>query len=179
MSTKNMKIDYIKYPNAIEYRRNVGLIITNKDGLFFAGKRIDTPEDEEKSWQMPQGGIDNNETEEDACLRELFEETGITDDKVKVIKKMPNLIRYDFLEHTLKANIGTKYEKYRGQEQRWFLLSFLGKDEDINLKPLTSEPPEFSTWKWSSSDFLIQHCIDFKIETYKQVFDWVKEKNKC
>ena len=87
---------------------------------------------------------------------------------------MPESIKYDFPEEVLKKNKTTKWEKYKGQEQFWLAFNFIGTDEDINLHP-TTEPQEFSTWKWEKEDFIMSNIIDFKKNVYKLVFTWLKE----
>ena len=148
--------------NTLPYRPCVGLMLLNADGHIFVGQRIDSPGD---AWQMPQGGIDDGETPQDAALRELSEETGIASSEVELIRASRNWLRYD-----LPANLVSRLwgGRYRGQEQRWFALRFLGDDAGINLQ--TAEP-EFRAWAWSSPDDLLDMVVPFKRDTYKQVFE--------
>src|SRR3954469_16192773 len=99
------------------YRRGVGIVLVNGDGRVFVAERIDTP----GAWQMPQGGIDKGETPREAALRELLEETGTA--KARVIGVPRSWLRYD-----LPADLQSKVwkGKYRGQEQKWFLMRFTG-----------------------------------------------------
>ena len=164
-----------------EYRQNVGIVLI-KNKLIFAGFRIDMPEDCTTGWQIPQGGIDEGEIELQAGYRELYEETGITQDKVRLIKILPQTFKYDFtpeaLEKMKERNKIINYTGpfYRGQEQHFVIFEFLGEDSDVNLKP-TEEPQEFSKFDWKTVDFLVQHVYKMKYEIYKQVFTILKEEN--
>ena len=132
-------------------RLGVGIILLNKDNEVFVGKRKDNPIDK---WQMPQGGIDNNEEPLDAMKRELKEETSIIN--IKILKEINNWLEYELPSHLLgKIWRG----KYRGQTQKWFIVRFIGKDEEINLK---TKKPEFIEWKWISYRLLTDVIVDFK-----------------
>ena len=164
-----------------EYRQNVGIVLI-KNKLIFAGFRIDMPVDCKTGWQIPQGGIDEGEIELQAGYRELYEETGITQDKVRLIKILPQTFKYDFtpeaLEKMKERNKKINYAGpfYKGQEQHFVIFEFLGEDSDVNLKP-TEEPQEFSKFDWKTADFLIENVYKMKYEIYKQVFTILKEEN--
>ena len=158
-----------------QYRQNVGLVIINNN-LIFAGFRIDVPENSKDGWQMPQGGIDENENILTAGYRELLEETGIKKENVKLIAQMPESIKYNFTEEIIKKNKSTKWKNYIGQEQHWLVFNFIGNDTDINLKS-TEEPQEFRKYEWKTSEFLEKNVFKMKQETYKKVFNWLKKEN--
>lgn len=142
------------------YRSAVGIMLLNKDRLVFAGHRIDT---KSEAWQMPQGGIDWGETPEQAAYRELWEETGATKDKVRIIRESEDWFHYelpDYLADTLWRG------RYRGQRQKWFAMEFLGVDSDINIK---TERPEFAEWKWLEPGRLPEVIVPFKKELYEAV----------
>ena len=123
----------------LPYRRNVGVVLVNDRGLVFAGQRIDSEAD---AWQMPQGGIDDGETPGAAALRELEEETGVTPELVRIEDETPGWLRYDLPPDLL----GKVWKgRYRGQEQKWFLMRYLGHDEQIAID---TAHPEFSAWSW-------------------------------
>jgi len=136
-------------------RQGVGIIVLNKKNEVFVGKRKDNPIDK---WQMPQGGIDGNESPFDAMKRELMEETSIT--KIKVLKE----IEY-WLEYELPPNLLGKIwkGKYRGQKQKWFIVKFIGKDSEINLN---TKYQEFIEWKWINYNLLPDVIVDFKKKVY-------------
>lgn len=142
------------------YRSGVGILIMNKEKKIFVGKRIDNHSD---AWQMPQGGIDANENEDDAMLRELREETGILPQYVKIIAKSSEYLYYNLPYKLQKKFWGGKY---LGQRQRWYLLSFVGDDSVININ---SEDPEFSEWKWVSRQEIIGKIVAFKKQLYEDV----------
>ena len=153
----NNKID-------LPLRSGVGIAVLNKDNKIFVAKRIDNPKN---FWQMPQGGVDDGEDYLTAAYRELEEETSIKE--VEVIKELDELITYELP----KKLLGIIWNgKYRGQEQKWFLMRFLGKDSDINIK---TKNPEFCEWKWIEIDNLTDQVVDFKLHVYENVKKNIKE----
>jgi putative (di)nucleoside polyphosphate hydrolase len=145
-------------PSDLPYRPCVGIMLFNRDGKVFVGKRIDQTVE---GWQMPQGGIDKGESPKQAVLRELKEEVGT--DKAEIISEMEDWVTYDLPEHL----IGVAFHgKYRGQKQKWFALRFTGEDRDIDL---TSYEPEFSAFKWVDLKALPGLIVPFKRDTYKVV----------
>lgn len=156
MQTPNLTPDEIK---ALPYRPCVGVMMINAAGRVFAGTRIDTP----GAWQMPQGGIDHGETPVQAALRELTEETGVAPDLVRVEAELPEWLTYDLPPHLMGRVWGGKY---RGQKQRWFLLRFTGRDDQIRIE---TEHPEFSSWDWLAPDDLVARIVPFKRAIYAAV----------
>ena len=139
-------------------RQGVGIIILNKDNKVFVGKRKDNPIDK---WQMPQGGIDANETPFIAMKRELKEETSIT--KIEVLKEIENWLEYELPPNLL----GRVWKgKYRGQKQKWFIVKFMGNDNEINIK---TKHPEFIEWKWIDYNLLTDVIVDFKKDVYQKL----------
>ncbi len=152
-------------PQEIEklpYRQNVGLMVLNEAGDVFVGQRKDN---NVAAWQMPQGGINLCEDARVAALRELEEETGIPAGKVTILAETDGWIPYE-----LPADLIAKLwnGKYRGQEQKWFLMRFLGEDADINID---TEEPEFSAWKWISPSALPHVIVPFKRDVYVAVLN--------
>ena len=145
----------------LEYRKNVGMVLINTTGHIFAGKRIDNNTD---AWQMPQGGIDEGETTEEAAFRELYEETGIHRSKARLIGATSEWLSYDIPVELIPKLWGGQY---RGQKQKWFAFKFLGKDADININ---TQEPEFSEWAWKSKKDLLSSIVPFKVEVYQKVF---------
>ena len=144
--------------NELPLRLGVGIVLLNSKNKVFVGKRIDNPAN---SWQMPQGGVDENENFLQAAKRELEEETSIK--TVEVIKELNEWMTYDLPKDLL----GKLWEgKYRGQKQKWFIMKFLGKNEEINIK---TKQPEFLDWKWIEPLELTKVAVDFKVNVYKKL----------
>ncbi len=139
-------------------RQGVGIIVLNKQNQVFVGKRKDNPVDK---WQMPQGGIDQNETPLNAMKRELAEETSIKN--IKILKEIENLLEYE-LPPNLLGKIWKG--KFRGQKQKWFIVKFLGQDSEVNLN---TKHQEFIEWKWINYNSLPEVIVDFKKEVYKKL----------
>ena len=146
----------------LPYRPCVGVMLVNREGLIFAGQRLDS---DSPAWQMPQGGIDKGEKSRAAALRELWEETGVTEDLVEFVARTEDWVTYDLPPELLGKVWGGKY---RGQKQRWFLFRFLGTDDQIRID---SEHPEFSTWRWIGAAEMLAAIVPFKREVYAQVID--------
>ena len=139
-------------------RIGVGIILLNHESKVFVGKRIDNPKN---FWQMPQGGINQNENFLQAAKRELEEETGIK--SVELVKELNGWLEYDLPENLL----GKVLEgKYRGQKQKWFIMKFVGKDNEINVK---TKNPEFLDWKWIGVSELPSIAVSFKVDLYKKL----------
>tara|TARA_B100001027_G_scaffold215628_1_gene189989 strand:+ start:551 stop:1018 length:468 start_codon:yes stop_codon:yes gene_type:complete len=149
--------------NKLPMRQGVGIIVLNDNNKVFVGRRKDNPVNK---WQMPQGGIDENEKPLNAMKRELAEETSIT--KIKVLKEIDN-----WLEYELPPNLLGKIwkGKYRGQKQKWFIVKFIGKEDEINLK---TKNPEFIEWKWIDYNLLPDVIVSFKKEVYKKLKNEIK-----
>ena len=144
--------------NKLPLRIGVGIILLNDKNNVFVGKRIDNPKN---SWQMPQGGVDENEDFLQAAKRELEEETGVK--SVKLIKELDGWFKYDLPEYLL----GKLWKgKYRGQKQKWFVMKFLGKSSEINVK---TKNPEFFEWKWIELSKLLNIAVHFKVDIYRKI----------
>ena len=152
-----------KYKN-LPLRKGVGIVLVNSENKVFVAKRIDNPKN---FWQMPQGGVDKDEDLLTAAFRELKEETSI--EKVELIKEIDGKTTYELPDNLL----GIIWKgKYRGQEQKWFLMRFKGKDSEINLKTLR---PEFLEWKWVEIDKITNTVVNFKLNVYKNIKEKVKK----
>jgi putative (di)nucleoside polyphosphate hydrolase len=146
----------------LPYRPCVGIMLINAQGLVFAAQRIDSPA---PAWQMPQGGIDEGENPGLAALRELEEEISVTPDLVAPLSETRDWLAYD-----LPAEIVPRIWNgcYKGQKQRWFLMRYLGRDDQINIQ---TAYPEFSEWRWIAADEMLNAIVPFKREIYAQVID--------
>ena len=145
-------------------RIGVGVIVLNNQNKVFVGKRKDNPIDK---WQMPQGGVDKNESFLDAMKRELNEETSITN--IKILKELDEWFEYELP----KKLLGIIWKgKFRGQKQKWFIVKFTGNDSEINLK---TKNQEFIEWKWIKIEDLPKVIVDFKKDVYEKLLIKLKK----
>ncbi len=156
-------------PESLPWRPNVGIMVLNRAGLVWAGRRIAATDTEmagtEMLWQMPQGGIDKDEDPWPAALRELYEETGMR--SVSLIEEAPDWLHYelprDLIGIALKG-------KYRGQKQKWYAVRFEGDDAEIAINPPPDgHAPEFDAWEWKPMQDLPGLIVPFKRKVYEQV----------
>ena len=141
------------------YRRCVGMMIVNNKNEILVGKRLDHPSGH---WQMPQGGIDENENPEKAVWREMLEEIGTNN--ATMIKESNQWINYKIPTETL-ATLPWG-DMYVGQTQKWFAFRFNGNDNEINVG---TDNPEFSEWKWTHHNLLVENIVPFKRNTYEKI----------
>ena len=144
------------------YRRGVGVMLINADGLVWVGRRIDN---RDEAWQMPQGGLDKGEKPWAGARRELEEETGIGPHFVEKLARHPQQLRYD-LPEALASQLWKG--KWKGQVQDWYLARFLGADADVNI---ATEHPEFSHWQWVEPKLLPELIVPFKRDMYRAILD--------
>ena len=145
-------------------RSGVGIVVLNKNNKVFVAKRIDN---QKNFWQMPQGGVDKDEDYLAAAYRELEEETSIKN--VDLVKELDGLISYELP----KSLMGIIWKgKYRGQEQKWFVMKFLGQDSEVNIK---TKNPEFCEWKWIDLENITDLVVDFKLHVYEDIKKKVKK----
>ena len=145
------------------YRKGVGIILLNREKKVFVGKRKDNPE---KHWQMPQGGVDIGENFIDAMKRELLEETSIK--SIEILKEIDGWTQYELPDYLL----GKIWKgKYRGQKQKWFILKFIGDDNEINLQ---TSHPEFIECKWVEPESLPKIIVDFKKNLYENLLKKIR-----
>lgn len=149
------------------YRPCVGVMLLNKQGLVWVGRRMQVGRDDDEGighwWQMPQGGIDKGEDGRQAALRELREETGVF--SAKVIEEAPTTFKYDLPDEL----IGVAWKgRYRGQEQRWYALRFTGEESEIDISGVGHEA-EFDQWRWAHMDELADLIVPFKRDVYEAV----------
>ena len=144
--------------NELPLRTGVGIVVLNSDNKIFVGKRKDNPKN---NWQMPQGGVDQGEELIAAMKRELMEETGIKN--IKILKEFNYWLEYELPKNL----VGIIWKgKFRGQKQKWFIVRFLGKDDEINLD---TKHPEFIDWKWLDIKKLPEVIVHFKKDIYKKI----------
>ena len=146
-----------KFSN-LPLRKGVGVALLNKDNKLFVAKRIDNPND---FWQMPQGGIDKGENPLEAAYRELDEETSIKN--VELIYEVKEEITYNLPDNLL----GIIWKgKFKGQTQKWYIMRFLGEDNEINLN---TKYPEFLEWKWINYENITDKVVEFKFHVYEMI----------
>jgi len=147
------------YPH---HRPNVGVVLFNAAGKVWLGKRYGA--DEPWCWQFPQGGMDEGETPEEAGLRELYEETGVTQELIEPLGSIEDWLAYDFPPEVLAQR---SRNRWRGQKQRWFAYRYLGTDADFDLEAVP--PQEFSEFRWVALETTPQLIIPWKRDIYERV----------
>jgi putative (di)nucleoside polyphosphate hydrolase len=151
----------------LPYRPCVGIMLLNRDGRVFIGRRSDGSEhvDATHAWQMPQGGVDPDEDPWRAALRELHEETNVR--SVERLGETRDWLTYDIPREL----IGQAWKgKYRGQRQKWYALRFTGAESEIDVAhPAGGHQPEFTAWRWEPMANLPALIIPFKRKVYEQV----------
>jgi putative (di)nucleoside polyphosphate hydrolase len=148
-----------------KYRKCVGMMILNSNKEILVGRRLDHPSG---YWQMPQGGIDDNENPKEAVWREMLEEIGTNN--AELIKISNQWINYDIPSETLKTLPWG--DIYIGQTQKWFAFLFLGEDNEINVG---TDNPEFSEWKWTRMDSIVDSIVPFKRDVYAKILEEFKD----
>jgi putative (di)nucleoside polyphosphate hydrolase len=144
-----------------QLRPNVGIVLIARDGRVWLGRRAKTPAPH--NWQFPQGGIDVGESDLEAALRELHEETGVS--SARLLGRTRDWIGYEFPPEHQGSKIG---KGWRGQKQMWFALAFDGDDREINLAANGHEV-EFDAWRWAELEEAGDQVVDFKRDVYRQV----------
>ena len=130
----------------------------NNENKVFVAKRIDNPKN---FWQMPQGGVDEDENYYEAALRELKEETSIA--SVELIQEIDKKLTYILPNHL----IGIIWKgRFKGQTQKWFVMRFIGNESEININ---TKNPEFLDWKWIDLEDLTKIAVNFKLDVYKHL----------
>jgi len=143
---------------ALPYRPCVGITLFRQDGKVFVAQRIDNPG---PAWQMPQGGIDDDEDPLKAAWREMKEEIGTN--KAELVGESRGWLEYD-LPHDLVPKIWKG--RFRGQRQKWFAFRFEGTDKDIDI---ATKHAEFSAWQWVDFTTVPDLIVPFKRDLYRLV----------
>ena len=164
MPLNYLMVKMLKKFKNLPLRTGVGIVVLNKKNKVFVAKRIDNPKN---FWQMPQGGVDKGESFLNAAYRELEEETGMKN--LEFIKEIEGTMTYELPEHLL----GIIWKgKYKGQKQKWFLMRYLGNDNEININ---TNNPEFLEWKWIDLNEITEVVVDFKLHVYKELKEKIKK----
>lgn len=147
------------------YRLNVGIIIANKQGKLFWGKRV-----QQNAWQFPQGGIRENETPQQAVFRELKEEVGLSPSDVRVLGKTKDWLHYDLPKYLIRQN---SQPICIGQKQIWYLLGLQADEQQINLT--SHATPEFESWSWVDYWKPVQDVVEFKQAVYHEALTQLEQ----
>lgn len=140
------------------FRLNVGIILCNQDGKVFWARRVGRD-----VWQFPQGGINPNETPEEALIRELREEVGLSAEHVEIVGCTRNWLRYRLPKRLVRRDVAPLCI---GQKQRWFALRLIGDEHHVCLN--TTESPEFDHWKWVAYWHPLKEVASFKRKVYER-----------
>lgn len=140
------------------YRPNVGIVICNRKGQVLWAKRYG-----QNSWQFPQGGINDNESAEQAMYRELYEEVGLQPKDVRILSVSKHWLRYKLPKRLLRYD---SKPMCIGQKQRWFLLQLVSDEKNINMQ--TTKSPEFDGWRWVSFWYPVRQVVSFKKDVYRR-----------
>jgi putative (di)nucleoside polyphosphate hydrolase len=139
------------------FRSNVAIVISNGQGKLFWAKRLG-----QNAWQFPQGGVDKDESVEEALYRELYEEVGLESGDVKIIQRTQKWLRYH-----IPAQMQRKHSKPLciGQKQKWFYLELTGETSKVRFD--TTGTPEFDGWEWVNYWYPINSVVSFKRNVYR------------
>jgi putative (di)nucleoside polyphosphate hydrolase len=142
------------------YRANVAIVIVNKKGKIFWGKRI-----RQHSWQFAQGGLNSGETPIEAMYRELHEEVGLKPHDVEIMACTRTWLRYRLPRFLIRRN----FPLCIGQKQKWFLLKMKSEDSAINLQ--ATKKPEFDRWRWVDYWHPVDNVVPFKQQVYRKALE--------
>ena len=138
------------------FRSNVGIIVARDDGsLLLAGRAG------QAGWQFPQGGIQIDESPQDAMYRELDEEIGLQPDHVEVLGQTRDWLHYRLPNKFVRRD---RRPVCIGQKQRWFMLRLVVAEETLRLD--SSDLPEFDRWRWVDYWRPVKEVIYFKRSVY-------------
>jgi len=139
------------------YRLNVGIILSNDQGQVFWARRVG-----QDAWQFPQGGLDKDETPEQAMYRELTEETGLNPDDVELLGCTDDWLRYRLPKRFVRRN---QSPICIGQKQIWYMLRMTSAESAVDLA--ANDKPEFDSWCWIDYWEPAKRVIFFKRKVYK------------
>jgi len=139
------------------YRANVGIILSNQHGQLLWAQRMG-----QDAWQFPQGGVNLEETAEQAMYRELWEEIGLNNDDVELIGSTSSWLRYKLPKRMVRRH---SQPVCIGQKQKWFLLRLAAEESSVNLQ--ATDSPEFEGWKWVDYWYPVDQVVYFKKRVYR------------
>ena len=138
------------------FRAGVVIVVRGLDDRLLAFERGDV----RGQWQMPQGGIAEDEAPILAAWRELHEETGLGPDEVMAVAEYPGWVVYEYPPELQQA------KGRLGQAHRWFLFDALRAD----IAP-TPDGREFVAWQWVTREWMFENVIDFRRAGYELVLN--------
>jgi putative (di)nucleoside polyphosphate hydrolase len=139
------------------YRANVGIILSNQHGKLLWAQRMG-----QDAWQFPQGGVNPEETAEQAMYRELWEEIGLNNDDVEMIASTSSWLRYKLPKRMVRRH---SQPVCIGQKQKWYLLRLAAEESSVNLQ--STDSPEFEGWKWVDYWYPVDQVVYFKKRVYR------------
>lgn len=139
------------------FRPNVGIIVANSAREVLWAKRV-----RQDAWQFPQGGIQSGESPEQAMVRELHEELGLSPQDVEIIGCTSRWYSYRLPRHFVRRGRG---RVCIGQRQKWFLLRLTGPEHRVRFD--ASNQPEFDGWRWVDWWRPLDEVVEFKREVYR------------
>jgi putative (di)nucleoside polyphosphate hydrolase len=145
----------------LAFRAGVGAVIIDHQGRVLAFQRTT----EDAGWQLPQGGIEEDETPIQAVYREIYEETGISKDEITLLGEYPDWLVYEFPEQMMRKNM-----LLMGQAHRWFYFGFNCREDQVSLDRAPDD--EFQAWEWVSMDELVSRAVFFKKDVYLKLKNW-------
>jgi putative (di)nucleoside polyphosphate hydrolase len=143
------------------FRANVGIVLIRHDRQVFLGGRTGG-----RGWQFPQGGVQRDESPEEALFRELKEEIGLEPADVELVAATRNWLRYRLPRQYVRRHSNPLCI---GQKQRWFLLRFTGEESRLHFD--STNVPEFESWRWVDYWTPVREVIYFKRAVYARALD--------
>jgi putative (di)nucleoside polyphosphate hydrolase len=139
----------------------VGIILCNDQNRLFWGRRVG-----QDAWQFPQGGINRDETPEQAMYRELREEVGLLPEHVDLLGSTSRWLRYRLPKRYIRRH---SQPVCIGQKQRWFLLRVHCSENNFCFD--SCDKPEFDGWRWVKYWQPVREVIYFKRRVYERALE--------
>lgn len=148
------------------FRPNVGIILVNSLGQVLWARRVG-----QDAWQFPQGGIQQDESPEQAMYRELEEEIGLQPADVELLAVTRGWLRYRLPRRMIRRH---SLPMCVGQKQKWYLLRMLSHDSAVKIDQ--NDKPEFDGWQWVSYWYPLGQVVSFKREVYRKAMKELSPK---
>jgi putative (di)nucleoside polyphosphate hydrolase len=148
------------------FRPNVGIILVNSLGQVLWARRVG-----QDAWQFPQGGIQQDESPEQAMYRELEEEIGLLSTDVELLAVTRGWLKYRLPRRMIRRH---SLPMCVGQKQKWYLLRMLSHDSAVKIDQ--TDKPEFDGWQWVSYWYPLGQVVSFKREVYRKAMKELSPK---